>query len=134
MPRWFTYVMFMLLLLLFAAFPLARQFEPETGSIQGVITDQLGPVAQASVEARDLATGAVSDAETDRAGLYRLENLRPGKYSLWVEALFHDSLWVQQVVVDHGQTVQHDIFLLRTPQQTFDLTSPTGSRSQLASR
>jgi hypothetical protein len=128
-----TFVLLILLLFLLASFPLAKQFEPETGSIQGVITDQLGPVAQASVEARDLATGTILEAESDPAGLYRLENLHPGKYSLFVHALYHDSLWIQQIPVDHGQTVQHDIFLLRTPKETLNL-GPANSPFQLASR
>jgi hypothetical protein len=115
---------------LLASIPLAKQFD--TGSIQGVITDQLGPVAQASVEARNVVTGDILNATSDRVGFYRLENLHPGKYSLWVQAKSHDSLWIQQIAVDHGETVQHDIFLLATPRETFGL--PTGSASQLASR
>lgn len=130
MPRWMTFVVLILLLFLLASLPLAKQFE--TGSIQGTITDQLGPVAQASVEARNVVTGDMLYASSDRAGFYRLESLRPGRYSLWVQARSHDSLWIQQIAVDHGETVRHDIFLLATPRETFGL--PTSSASPLASR
>jgi hypothetical protein len=125
MPRWYTYVLLILLLFVLASFPLAKQFEPETGSIQGLISDQLGPLPQASVEARNLATGATLYAESDPAGLYILDNLHPGRYSLWVTARYHDSLWIQQIAVEHGQTVHHDIFLASTARQTFDLDRPT---------
>jgi len=121
MPRWLAYISLILLLFMLPSLPLAKQLEPETGCIQGLISDQLGPLPQASVEARNLMTGAISYAESDPAGLYMLDKLNAGRYSLWVTARYHDSLWVQQIAVEHGQTVQRDIFLASTARQTFDL-------------
>ena len=131
MPRWFMYVLLMALFLLMASLPLAKQFD--TGSIWGVVSDQVGPVPQALVEARDLATGTILDAESDLDGAYLLDNLHSGKYSLWVQAPYHDSLWIQQIAVERGQTVHHDIYLARTSRQTFNVELP-GSPSPLASR
>jgi len=132
MPRWLTFGLLILLLLLLATFPLAKQLEPETGSIQGLIRDQVGPLPQASVEARNLATSAIFYAESDATGLYRLDNLHPGRYSLWVQARYHDCLWIKQVPVERGQTVHHDIFLSAIVTQTENL--PTGIPFQRASR
>jgi len=129
MPRWFTYAVLMALLLLLASVPLAKQFD--TGSIQGVVSDQVGPLPQALVEARDLATQTIQDTESDLDGAYLLENLHPGKYSLWVQARYHDSLWIQQIAVQSGQTVHRDIHLIRIPTQSFnrpDNPSPLASR------
>jgi len=132
MPKWLTFGLLILLLLLLASFPLAKQLEPETGSIQGVIRDQVGPLPQALVEARNLATSAISYAESNGTGVYRLDDLHPGRYSLWVQARFHDSLWIKQVPVDRGQTVHQDIFLNAIATQTRNL--PTDNPSQRASR
>ncbi len=112
MPRWIKFTLLIFAFLLVAAIPLARQFE--TGSIEGSITDARGPVAGASVEARNLVSGDVFNAESDANGEYILEHLRPGQYSLWVEARGHDSLWVPRVVVEHGQAAREDVRLAQS--------------------
>jgi len=109
MPRWLKVTLLIFGFLLVAAIPLARQFE--TGSIQGVITDSRGPVAGASVETRNLASGAVFHAESDAGGNYLFENLRPGPYSLRVEAPGHDFLWIPRVIVEGNQVTIEDIHL-----------------------
>ncbi len=124
MPGWLKYVLLALVLLfLIGAYPLAMQFE--TGSIQGEITNDLGPVAKASVEAHNVLMGAVmagaaARTESDAAGTYRLNNLRVGRYSLWVEAAGHEPIWVPMVIVERGRTTRQDVHLTRIP------TIPTG--------
>ena len=112
MPRWTKFVLLALILLLIASIPLAMQLE--TGSIQGKITNDRGPVANASVEARNVMTGTVARAVSDTAGTYNLEHLRAGRYSLFVLAAGHDSLWIRDVIVERGQTAQQDLHLTRT--------------------
>ncbi len=73
--------------------------------------DARGPVVNASVEARSLFSGAVVTTQSDAGGRYLIENLRPGAYSLWVEAPGHDSVWIPRVAVEAGQTTQEDIQL-----------------------
>ena len=124
MPGWIKYVLIALaLLLLIGAYPLAMEFE--TGSIQGVIVNDLGPVAKASVEAHSVLTGAImsgasAGTESDATGAYRLNNLRVGRYSLWVEAAGHEAAWVPVVTVERGKTARQDVHLTRLP------TIPTG--------
>ena len=119
MPRWVKFVLLGLILLLIGSIPLAMQ--RETGSIQGMITNDRGPVAKASLEARNVMTGAVTRAESDAAGTYKLENLRAGRYSLWVRAAGHDSIWIREVIVERGQATHQDLHLTRTHATTTGL-------------
>ncbi|HML17835.1 MAG TPA: carboxypeptidase-like regulatory domain-containing protein [Bryobacteraceae bacterium] len=117
MPKWMKFALLGLLLLLVAAIPLAM-IQPDTasdtGSIGGLITDEMGPVAGAVIEAHLQVTGAFAHAESDASGHYHIENLRPGHYSLWVQADKHDSVWVAQVTVDRGVVAHEDVFVHRT--------------------
>jgi len=106
------YVLVALLLLLIASIPLAMQLE--TGSIQGKITNDRGPVANASIGARNVMTGTVAQVVSDAAGACKLENLRAGRYSLFVQAGGHASLWIREVVVERGRTTQQDLHLTMT--------------------
>ncbi|HXP86646.1 MAG TPA: carboxypeptidase-like regulatory domain-containing protein [Bryobacteraceae bacterium] len=116
MPQWIKYLLLVLILLLVASIPLAMQLE--TGSIQGKITDDRGPVANASVDARNVMSGATARAMTDASGVYKLENLRSGRYSLFVTAAGHDSLWVRQVVVEPGRSTSRDLQVNRARMTT----------------
>ena len=95
--------------LLLASIPLAMQ--RESGSIDGVITNQDGPIAKASVEARNVMSGSVTRVQSDVAGHYKLVSLAPGRYSLWVKAPAHDSVWIREVIVKEGRTTRRDIRL-----------------------
>jgi hypothetical protein len=96
-------------LLLLVSIPLAMQ--RDTGGIEGLITNQHGPLAKASVEARNVMSGVVFRAESDAAGHYKLASLPPGRYSLWVRAPLHDSEWIREVVVERGRITRHDVHL-----------------------
>jgi Carboxypeptidase regulatory-like domain len=100
-----------LLLLPVASTPLATQLD--TGSIDGVIMDEAGPVANATVEARNVVSGAVFPTESDALGYYKVENLRSGRYSLWVQA-GRDSLWIPPIPVEPGEAVHQDLHLTRS--------------------
>jgi hypothetical protein len=119
MTRGLKFGLLILILLLLVSVPLAMQFE--TGSIEGVITNERGPIAKASVEARNVMSGAAFRTESDAVGHYRLENLRAGRYSLWVGAPGHDSMWIRQVIVERGQTAHSDIHLGRSHTTTSGL-------------
>jgi len=106
------YALVIAVLFLLASIPMAMQ--RERGSIQGLITNNRGPLAKASVEARNVMSGAVTRTRSDAAGHYRLENLPEGRYSLWVTAAGHDSTWVREIVVDHNRITHYDIRLAET--------------------
>lgn len=111
MTRGIKFGLLLLLLLLAASIPLAMQFE--TGAIEGIVMNDLGPVTNASVEARDVTSG-VFRTGSDASGHYKLENLRAGRYSLWVQAPGYDSTWIPQIIVEHGQTAHTDVHLARS--------------------
>jgi len=112
MPRWTKLLLLVLGLLLVATLPLARQFD--TGSIEGVITDDRGPLPYASIEARNLMFGDITRGESEIDGRYRIEDLRPGRYSLSVTAAGHEQAWVPRIVVERGGVSQRDVRLGRS--------------------
>jgi hypothetical protein len=119
MPRWLKYVVLISILLLIGSIPLAMQIE--SGSIEGTITDGKVPLANATVEARNVMTGMVIHTESDIKGNYRIEGLRAGRYSLWVQAPGHDSMWIREVVVERGHTTRRDVDLVTTHPTTTGL-------------
>lgn len=113
MSKWTKFALLGALLLIIAAIPLAKM-PSDNGSIEGYITDEMGPVPGALVEAHQQATEVFVHAESDAMGLFRVENLRPGRYSLWVQSSAHDSVWIAQVPVEGGRAARQDVFLRRT--------------------
>ena len=109
MPRGFKYVLLALVLMLIGSVPLAMQFD--TGSISGTVIDEAGPVENASVEARNIISGVQAHTTSDPSGRYLLGGLRQGRYSMWVRAPRHDSVWVAKVIVVSGQTTTCDVQL-----------------------
>ena len=73
------------LLLLFCSSEAGAQ--TETGQITGVVTDPQGAaVANAKIQVKNVATGAVRDLQTDENGFYVVSNLLPAVYEISVEA------------------------------------------------
>ncbi len=115
------YIALAVILLLAASVPLAKQLE--NGAIEGFITDASGPVAGASVEARNVMGGAFFRKNSDSNGYYQIESVRPGRYSLWVREESHMPARMVSVLVEHGQTAREDVFLSRIGE-----TIPTSMR------
>jgi len=118
-PPFLKYLLLIALVLLLAAIPLAMK--RETGGIDGIVTDEHGPLMNASVEARNTMSGGVFRGESDAAGHYKLASLPQGRYSLWVKAPEHDSQWIRELIVEQGRMTHRDIRLGRT--STFSLPS-----------
>ncbi len=106
------YALLIALVLLLASIPLAMQ--RDTGGLDGVITDEHGPVVKASVEARNTMSGDVFRVQSDAAGHYKVSSLPQGRYSLWVKAPEHDSEWIREVIVEKNRTTHRDIHLGRS--------------------
>src|SRR5437764_9146124 len=71
--------------LLFAVHSLLAQ--QDTGLITGQVLDESGaPIANASVEIKNIGTGIVSKVKTGQEGSYTTQPLRIGTYSVTVEA------------------------------------------------
>ena len=108
MPTWFKFVLIVLILLLLGV-PLAMQWD--TGSVEGTIADSHGALKGATLTFRNVMNGAVVRVLSDAAGRYESGELRAGRYSLWIEAPDHDSLWVAQILVARGKVTRHDFRL-----------------------
>ena len=102
------YILLIALVLLLASIPLAMQ--RDTGGIDGLITDEHGPIAKSSVEARNVMSGDVFRVQADAAGHYKA-SVPQGRYSLWVKAPEHDSEWVRELIVEQGRTTHRNIRL-----------------------
>jgi carboxypeptidase family protein len=102
------YALLIALVLLLATIPLAMQ--RDMGGIDGLITDEHGPIVKASVEARETMSGAVFRVQSDAAGHYKV-SVPQGRYSLWVQAPEHDSEWVRELIVEQGRTTHRNIRL-----------------------
>ena len=112
MPYWFKFILLALFLLfLIGSTPLAMQFYD--GSLEGFITDDRGPLPNASIEARNVMSGAELLAVSDAAGHYRIGGMHVGRYSLWVRADQHSPKWIPRVAIESGQTTRQDVFLSR---------------------
>jgi hypothetical protein len=116
MSRLLKYIILALLLLFLVTIPLAMQVEE--GTLMGVITDERGPVANASIEARNVMSGAMTQTLSDIQGRYTFQRLRAGRYSLWVRAEAHNSLWIPRVIIERGQVTHQDFKLNRTAPTT----------------
>lgn len=87
--------------------------QPETGSIEGTVSSQWGPVGGASITARNMMTSEVTVTKSGPTGSYRVADLPRGRYSLWVEAAEHDGLMLFQIPVERGEVTRRDVLLKR---------------------
>jgi hypothetical protein len=67
-----------------AGTPSAVRAQGTTASIQGIITDDTGPLPGATIAARDSQSGFAYEAVSDGQGSFSLGGLRPGTYEITV--------------------------------------------------
>jgi iron complex outermembrane recepter protein len=97
-----------LLFLLLTAVPLRAQ----NASVSGVVTDALGAaIGSATVEITDINTRAKSVTKSNQEGLYEVQSLRPGTYSIVIAAPGFSPHTRSAVVLTAGQALTHDIQL-----------------------
>ena len=82
------------------------------GAIVGVIKDPQGAVVpNASVLAKNVATGAEAATETDESGFYRLLNLLPGEYVLEIQMAGFRKMTTTAQRVSTGDILRLDVVL-----------------------
>ena len=109
MPRSLKFFILAVLIMLAGSTPLAMQ--RELGSISGQVVNRRGPVTNAAVDARNLISGLQGQATTDWNGRYVIEGLRQGRYSMWVRAPGHESVWIARLIVVGGKVTDCDVYL-----------------------
>jgi hypothetical protein len=103
-----TRVNYTLMTALLLAFSASLAAQTITSSILGTVVDPAGAtVGSSEVQLTNQSTGQVSRAVTDAAGLFRIVNLLPGKYSVTVEAKGFKKLTVADITVDASEA--HDL-------------------------
>jgi Carboxypeptidase regulatory-like domain/TonB-dependent Receptor Plug Domain/TonB dependent receptor len=89
-----------------------------TGSISGTVTDQSkGILPGATVEVRNVETGAIRSIVTDSAGRYRALSLTPGRYSVTADLSGFTKATTNEVLVQIGTDVPVDLTLSVGPLQ-----------------
>lgn len=113
---------------LLCSLPLAAQIGG--GTIQGTVRDPSGQVVpKASVGATNVATGVTTTRETTSAGVYSINPLAAGEYTVSVSAPGFQTVNREHIVVDALGTVGLN-FTLQVGQQTQQVTV-TGEAPQL---
>jgi outer membrane receptor protein involved in Fe transport len=105
----------LLLLSLALAVPAARA-QTTASSLRGVVRDESGPVAKASIIAEGTESGFTYTAESGPNGRFSLPGLQPGVYTLTVASAAHEPQ-SRDVQVLIGQNVELDFVL--APGQVF---------------
>jgi hypothetical protein len=83
----------------------------QTSAITGAVSDEVGnPIANAMIQATNIATQAYFHATTSATGEYAVERLPPGTYVLLVETTI-GRYTKGDVIVDAGQAVRVDVHM-----------------------
>jgi carboxypeptidase family protein len=92
--------------------------QTSNGSITGVITNPDGPVADATIQAKQRATGRVFTATSGKSGAFTLNALPEGAYDIQVPPLGISSARFtrENVGVERGRTTMLDITLAKLNQ------------------
>src|SRR5262249_18325054 len=102
-----------------------------SGSIVGTVTDQSGAVvAGASVELKDVLTGAVRQTETNQAGQYTFTPVSPGTYTVTVTGKGFRLGIVNGVKVEVAKSTLIDV-ALQLGQVTETVQVEAGARAEL---
>jgi len=115
-------VLSLLLLMMSCSTALAQTI---TGSVTGVVTDSSGALINgAKTTLVNKATGIVSNANTNGAGVYSMPFLPLGSYALTVSASGFKTAQMKPFTLDAGQTARLDVVLvIGSVGDTVDVTS-----------
>ena len=120
-----------LTVLAIVASPVGAQNVQTTGQIRGQIRDEAGaPVVDASITARNDATGYEQTVTATSGGLYTIRLLPPGTYTVQVRLVGFQPQRAEQIRVAIGTTTQLNFTLSRAAVQIEALVV-TGERTQL---
>ena len=80
----------------------------KTSGVEGVVTIDGSAFAGVEVEASSASLGAFWETSTNRSGHYVLDEIRPGRYTMWAEASGYGCIVIPQVVMKDGVRVRQD--------------------------
>src|SRR5690348_5460112 len=76
--------------------------------VEGVVTIDGSPFAGVEVEASSASIGAFWETSTNPSGHYLLDEMRPGRYTMWAEASGHGCIVIPRVVIKDGVRTRQD--------------------------
>ena len=83
-----------------------------TGSVRGIVTDPSGAVVvRAGIDAANVATGVTTHTTSDRAGLYNIQFLTIGNYTVTARASGFSSATAGPFVLEIDQIAKVDLKL-----------------------
>jgi hypothetical protein len=81
---------------------------PKGSGIEGVVTINGSGLAGVEVIASSAAIGAFWETSTNSSGYYSLDEIRPGRYTMWAELSRHGCIVVPHVLVKEGERLRQD--------------------------
>ena len=113
--------------------------------LTGEVRDQTGAVvANATVKITELSTNRTVNTTTSDAGIYAATNLKPGRYSITVDASGFKQTLREQLTLSTGERLRIDVTLetgaiseasqLKTMLHFFDQKAEASARSSIAER
>lgn len=103
MPVWYKY-----LIIFIAAVTLASD-PSRISSVEGTVTfNSRHPLPAITVQLDDPARGTRLERKTNESGYYLFDQIRPGAYSMWVNAEEYGCILVPRLAVHYGQRVRRD--------------------------
>ena len=133
-----SWSIFVALLAVVMALPVARGQSTTDGAIGGTVTDQSGAVVPAAVvKSRNVGTGVASSGVTDGSGRYLLIHLQPGTYSLEISVSGFAAFKASNITVEVGRSTTMDAVLqvstkLETVVATAELPVITSDRADFS--
>lgn len=89
-----------------------RTADPDAASLGGRVTDENNvPIPGARISVRDSFSEEFHIVKTDSEGIYKVEALRQGRYSVFAQAESYGCKWVFNVLVFRGQHTNLDLVL-----------------------
>jgi hypothetical protein len=109
MPRWLTGFSLATFVLLFSSIAFGQR---DLGTITGIVTDASGAaVPSATVTVLEDATGVVHTTQTNDSGNYNVPTLKPGTYTVTIEAAGFQKTQQKNILVNPGQPTGVDVSL-----------------------
>ncbi|RNC87909.1 MAG: TonB-dependent receptor [Winogradskyella sp.] len=114
--------------ILFTILFTAISFAQDTGSVYGTLTDKEfnnEPLAFANVLIKGTTTGVTSDID----GVYRLDNLDPGTYTIQFSFVGYETI-EKQVVVEAGKEIKLDIIMFASAASLDEVVIKTTAKKE----
>ena len=98
----------LLCVLSIVALQIALSAPEKISGVEGVVTIDDTPFAGVEIEASSAAQGAFWETSTNSSGHYVLNDVRPGRYTMWAEMSGRGCIVIPGVLVKEGQRVRQD--------------------------